>query len=85
MLQEFLIKINTVDYDRRNDILYILFSSDRGNSYSEELTDGIDEMKDMITEVPTGITIYYPLRFQERRQKELDEIGLNINLASLCQ
>lgn len=84
MLQEYMTEINKIDYDKRNDILYVIFANDKGESYCEELTDGIEEMIDMMTETPTGIMVYYPHRDLEQRQKELNEIGLKLNLAEIC-
>ncbi len=85
MLKEYMKKIKKTDYDRRNDILYIVFSNDRGNSYCEEETIGIEAMRDMETDELTGFMIYYPQRNYQERQQELREIGCDINLLEACK
>ena len=85
MRKEYMKEIRTVDYDKRNDILYVIFYNEKGNSYCEEIMNGIEEMKDMDTEEVTGYMVYYPCRKQKERQKELDEIGLMMDLTKFCR
>lgn len=84
MQKEFTKEIRRVDYDKRNDILYVVFKNENGNSYCEELTTGVEEMKDIDTEETTGYMVYYPIRYQKERQAALNEIGLNMDLRLIC-
>lgn len=85
MLKESMKEIKKTDYDRRNDILYVIFSNDRGNSYCEEETIGIEAMRDMETDELTGFMIYYPQRNYLERKQELKEIGFDFNLQDACK
>lgn len=85
MLNEYMKRIKKTDYDRRNDILYIIFSNDHGNSYCEEKTIGIEAMRDIDTDELTGFMIYYPQRKYIERQRELKEIGYDFDLMVACK
>lgn len=71
---------NRQDYDQKNDILYIHFPTDRGNSYGEEVAPGIEEMHDIDTDEVTGLMIFYPERKYQERQQALDALGYDIDL-----
>lgn len=71
-------------YDEINDILYISFTNDRGNSYAEEEERGIEVMHDSITDDVTGLMIFSPKLRREDRQKKLNSLGFCIDLSSIC-
>lgn len=72
--------IQKKSYDKINDILYIHLSNDRGYSYADEGPKGIEILRDMETDEITGYMVYYPVRDKAERQKELLELGCDINL-----
>lgn len=71
-------------YDEINDILYITFTNDRGNSYAEEEERGIEVMYDSITDDVTGVMVFSPKTRREDRQSKLDKLGFCIDLSSVC-
>lgn len=78
-------KTKKVTYDRRNDVLYVSFDSDRGQSYGSGEENGIEEMLDMDTDQVTGLMIFYPRLRQQERQSALDQKGYNLHLNELCK
>ena len=46
-----------LNYDQKNDILYLGFA-DKSNSYGDEIEDGFVVMRDILTEKITGFTIF---------------------------
>lgn len=71
------------DYDEKNDILYIGFTNDRGNSYADEGPTGIEIMRDMDTDDVTGILVYYPREKQEDRQQKIQSMGYDFRLKEM--
>ncbi len=47
----------SLNYDHKNDILYLGFS-DRSNSYGDEIVDGFVILYDLGSHLVTGVTIF---------------------------
>ena len=74
-----------ITYDDINDILYVTFANDQGNSYAEEEEQGIEIMHDSITDDVTGLMVFAPRMKLKDRQQKLYNLGYIIDLASFCQ
>lgn len=72
--------IQRAKYDNVNDILYIDFKNNRGNSYADDGPFGIEIMRDMDTDDIVGLLIFYPLKEMKDRQNKLNSLGYNISL-----
>ena len=47
----------SLNYDSKNDILYLTFSN-KNNSIGDEIIDGYVVMKDILSDDVTGVTIF---------------------------
>jgi len=61
----------SLNYDRKNDILYLGFA-DKSNSYGDEIEDGFVVMRDIITEKVTGFTIFdFSEKYKDNKLSDL--------------
>lgn len=74
-----------VDYDSKNDILYLDFMNTHGNSYADdEAPVGIEIMRDIDTDEVTGLMVYYAMRDMAERQSQIEGMGYrNIRIKEL--
>ena len=73
-------RIQRINYDANNDILYIKFPNDRGASYASDGPRGLEIMRDMETDELTGIMVYYARTKKEERQQAINSLGLGIDI-----
>lgn len=78
-------RIQKIDYDPANDILYIKFPCDKGMSYSSDSLDGLEIMRDMETDELTGLMVYYAKAKRDVRQKLINSLGYGINLSTIMR
>ena len=69
-----------IDYDRRNDILYLMFTENDGDSYGDEVADNVYLLRDIDTDEVIGIMIFHPRIHTDVKQKSLQHEGYNIGL-----
>lgn len=74
--------IQRIDYDDKNDVLYISFVLN-SMSYGDEY-GGVVLLKDMRTDDITGLTILSPKKHRSERERDLKEVfakeGLDFHL-----
>ena len=68
-----------------DDILYVHFSNDRGDSYGAEAENGVEIFKDCETDEITGFEVRYVQVNPEARQNQMREMGLDYDLWRLCK
>lgn len=79
--------IQRIDYDDKNDVLYISFVVN-SMSYGDEY-GGVVIMKDMKTDDITGLTILSPKTHRSARERDLKEVyakeGLDFHYRQLTE
>ncbi len=85
MLLKSMKQIGKSEYDRDTDILYVHFANDRGDSYGFEEDNGVEVFKDCSTDEITGFQVYHIRNYEEERQKQMHEMGLDYDLNQLCE
>lgn len=67
----------SLNYDHKNDILYLGFS-DRSNSYGDEIVDGFVILYDLESHLVTGVTIFDFLA--KYRANKLNDLPMPIDV-----
>lgn len=68
-----------------DDILYVHFVNDRGDSYGAEEDNGVEVFKDCQTNEVTGFQVYHIRNYERERQRQMKEMGLDYDLHQLCE
>ena len=83
MISDYIIKRSK--YYPDDDILYVHFENDRGDSYGFEEENGVEIFKDCETDEITGFEVYHISLNPEARQNQMRKMGLNYDLLQLCE
>lgn len=76
--------MNKFHYDEENDILYYT-KADKSNSYGDEDPDNIVFMKDIETDIVTGITILNFVRMYQERDTRIKILSEYFNVGMIVQ
>lgn len=74
--------INRFCYDKDNDILYYT-EGDKSNSYGDEDPDNIVFMRDIDTDILTGITIMNFLKMYRKKDARIDILSQYFNVGTV--
>lgn len=69
----------TIDYDKKYDVLYCKIAN-TDNSYGDEIDNNIVVLRDMDTDIVTGITIIGYEKFVKQNTQKINIIRQYINI-----
>lgn len=76
-------EIRNYNYDQRNDIFYLHFLNDKGDSYADEQAPGVFVMKDIETDETTGLTVFFPKAKFVDQSRAMTTLGFTKELTKM--